>query len=101
MIPPNTHEIPKHAGCVPGKAYLRPFHVTPSHGNLDDLETLTRRKKQEFGIESEPVRCLLAEDRYHGFTFEELESALRIVNVQAQQKPHHHIEHDAADFAHG
>ena len=75
--------------------------MTPTDGDLEDLQPGSRRQEQKFRIESETGNRHLLKHGESVCTPEEFEPALRVVNPQGEDDPYHKIEYHPTNFTPG
>src|SRR5262249_39292192 len=97
-VPPNSHQIRKHAKTIPEQAHLAAFRMTPPNRRLFYRESVSHGQKKQLGIEAESECRLLFEDRQRPFALKEFEAALRIVQSQAEKQTDHQIENDSTEL---
>ena len=77
LVPSHHQQIPERAGAGQ-RADLGPFHVVPSHGDLNHLESVDVRNEQIFHVEAESIQALARKDHASSIVAEQLESTLGV-----------------------
>ena len=80
------------------KPHLAALRMTPTHGRLANLETISLGQEKQFGIEAKTKRRLLFKNAPRSLPMKEFEAALGILESQSQKQANHAIEEFRTEF---
>src|SRR5439155_17807879 len=98
-VPPDSHKIQKHANTVPQKTDLASFRMTPTDRRLANGQAVALCEEQQFRVETKPGRGLLFEKAQRLLAIKKFETALGVVQPEAEEQTNHEIEKVSSKFA--